>query len=309
MRIALIGQRDLGRAVLEAFLERGDTVAGVFCAPERPGAPADALHAAARERGVPVNQFPSLASAAAEAAIRTLDVDLGVMADALQYASQAFVAAPTLGTIQFHPALLPRYRGPSALSWPILKGEAETGLTVCRPAEGYNEGPVILQRTYPIGPHDTRGDLERALLPLGVEALLEAADLILADEHVEIDQDEDAATYEGWFRGEQAEIRWASHAELIYNLIRAANPHPGAWTTLNGRMLRILDVRLHAVHRQGHVRGRPGEVVGIDGDGFCVCAQGGRIEVQTVRPEGGETVSAVAFARGGGIAVGSVLGT
>jgi methionyl-tRNA formyltransferase len=309
MRIAFIGQQDFGKAVLEAFLKRGDEVVGVFCAPEKPGAKPDVLKTAADEKGLQVFQFPSLRSDEAEAAMRGLQADIGIMAYVLQFAPQSFVNIPKHGTIQYHPSLLPRYRGPSSINWPIARGDLQTGLTIFRPTDGLDEGPVILQKTCPIGPDATLGDVYfESLFPMGVEAMLEAADLVVAGRHVEIDQDEGAASYEGWFRAAEAEIRWAAHAELIYNLIRAANPVPGAWTTLDGRKLQIFDCSLHRVRRLAEVVGKPGEVVAVDDDGFSVCAQGGRIEIRKVKAEGGKKVSATEFAREVGLAVGQVLG-
>jgi methionyl-tRNA formyltransferase len=309
MRIAFIGQQDFGKAVLEAFLKRGDDVAGVFCAPEKPGAKPDVLKTAAQEKGLQVFQFPSLKSPEAEAAMRGLNADIGIMAYVLQFAPQSFVNIPTHGTIQYHPSLLPRYRGPSSINWPIARGDSQTGLTIFRPTDGLDEGPVILQKTCPIGPDATLGDVYfENLFPMGVDAMLEAADLVVAGQHIEVDQDEDAASYEGWFRAAEAEIRWGAHAEQIYNLIRAANPAPGAWTTLDGRKLQIFDSCLHPTRRLSDVKGKPGEVIGIDENGFSVCAQGGRIEIRKVKPEGGKKVSAADYAREVGLAAGQVLG-
>ena len=309
MRIAVIGQQDFGKAVLEAFLKRGDTVAGVFCAPEKPGAKPDVLKTAALEKDLPVFQFPSLKSPEAEAAMRGLDADIGIMAYVLQFAPQSFVTIPKHGTIQYHPSLLPRYRGPSSINWPIAKGDLQTGLTIFRPTDGLDEGPVILQKTCEIGGDATLGDIYfNNLFPMGVDAMLEAADLVVAGEHIEVDQDEDAASYEGWFRAAEAEIRWSAHADQIYNLIRAANPAPGAWTTLDGKKLQIFDARLHPVRRLGEVKGKPGEVIAVDEDGFSVCAQGGRIEIRKVKPEDGKKIAASEFAASGGIALGQVLG-
>jgi len=309
MRIAVIGQQDFGKAVLEAFLKRGDTVAGVFCAPEKPGAKPDVLKTAALEKDLPVFQFPSLKSPEAEAAMRGLDADIGIMAYVLQFAPQSFVTIPKHGTIQYHPSLLPRYRGPSSINWPIAKGDLQTGLTIFRPTDGLDEGPVILQKTCEIGGDATLGDIYfNNLFPMGVDAMLEAADLVVAGEHIEVEQDEDAASYEGWFRTAEAEIRWSGHADQIYNLIRAANPAPGAWTTLDGKKLQIFDARLHPVRRLGEVKGKPGEVIAVDEDGFSVCAQGGRIEIRKVKPEDGKKIAASEFAASGGIALGQVLG-
>ncbi|MEQ1660968.1 MAG: formyltransferase family protein, partial [Hylemonella sp.] len=125
MRIAIIGQQDFGKAVLEAFLARGDTVAGVFCKPEKPGEKPDALRAAAEAAGLKVFQLPSLKSPEAESALRDLNVDLGIMAYVLQFAPQSFVSIPKHGTIQYHPSLLPKYRGPSSINWPIARGDSE----------------------------------------------------------------------------------------------------------------------------------------------------------------------------------------
>ncbi|MGH1589173.1 methionyl-tRNA formyltransferase [Methylobacterium phyllosphaerae] len=309
MRIAFIGQQDFGKAVLEAFLERGDEVAGVFCAPEKPGAKPDVLKTAAVDKGLTVFQFPSLKSPEAEAAMRGLEAEIGIMAYVLQFAPQSFVNIPKHGTIQYHPSLLPRYRGPSSINWPIAKGELQTGLTIFRPTDGLDEGPVILQKTCPIGADATLGEVYfDSLFPLGVETMLEAADLVVAGRHVEIDQDEDAASYEGWFRAAEAEIRWSAHAEQIYNLIRAANPAPGAWTTLDGKKLQIFDTTLHRIRRLADVTGKPGEVIAVDEAGFSVCAQGGRIEIRKVKAEGGKKMSAGEFARDTGLTVGQVLG-
>src|SRR5277367_6415068 len=181
MRIAIVGQRDFGTAVLEAFLAAGDTVAGVFCAPEKPGTPPDPLRLAAQQRQIPLFQFGSLKTEEARGALRALDTDLGVMAYVLQFAPQEFVTIPRHGMIQYHPSLLPLYRGPSSINWPIIRGDTRTGLTIFRPTDGLDEGPILLQKETPIGPDDTLGTvyLDR-LFPMGIAALQEAADLAVS---------------------------------------------------------------------------------------------------------------------------------
>lgn len=309
MRIAFIGQQDFGKAVLEAFLERGDAVTGVFCAPEKAGAKPDVLKVAAEERGLPIFQFPNLRSAEAEAAMRALDADIGIMAYVLQFAPQSFVNIPRHGTIQYHPSLLPKYRGPSSINWPIAKGETETGLSIFRPTDGLDEGPVILRKTCAIGPDDTLGEVyfER-LFPQGVAAMLEAADRVVAGRHTETAQDEAQASYEGWFRTRESSLNWANHVDHVYNIIRAANPAPGAWTTLNGQKLQIFDARKHLVRTIGAVKGKIGEVTEIGADSIRVTAQGGQIEVFKLKPEGGKKMSAAEFAQSGALSLGTVLG-
>src|SRR5919206_4407743 len=186
MKIAIIGQQDFGKAVLEAFQKRNTEIAGVFCAPEKAGARADPLRAAAEEQGLPVFQFKSLRGDDAHEALRSLDVDLGIMAYVLQFAPDTFTHIPRLGTIQYHPSLLPKYRGPSSINWPIIRGETRTGLTIFRPNEGLDEGPIILQKETPIAPDDTLATVYfDRLFPMGVKAMLEAADLVAAGRHTE----------------------------------------------------------------------------------------------------------------------------
>jgi methionyl-tRNA formyltransferase len=310
MKVAIIGQQDFGKAVLEAFLARGDQVGGVFCAPEKPGARTDALKAAAQEKGVQVLQFASLKSDEAKQALGRLDVEIGVMAYVLQFAPQDFVTIPRHGTIQYHPSLLPKYRGPSSINWPIVRGDTKTGLTIFRPTDGLDEGPVILQKETLIGPDDTLGTVYfDRLFPMGVQAMLEAADLVVAGRHRELAQDESQASYEGWFREAEARINWANHADAVYNLIRGANPAPGAWTTASGTRLQIFDCRKHPVRTFGAVKGRIGEVVECTATSFQVTAQGGRIEVLRAKLGEGKKLAAQELLASGAIKPGQLLGS
>ncbi|MBN9071355.1 MAG: methionyl-tRNA formyltransferase [Rhizobiales bacterium] len=305
MRIAIIGQQAFGKSVLEAFLARGDEVAGVFCAPEKPGVKPDPLRLAAEEHGLRLFQLPNLKSPAAEGALRALDVDLAVMVYVLQFAPQAFVNIPKHGTIQYHPSLLPKYRGPSSINWPIIKGETETGLTVFRPNDGLDEGPVILQKHVAIGPEDTLGSVYfDRLFPLGVEAMLEAADLVVAGRQTETVQDEDEASYEGWCRDAEAKINWNAHLDVIHNLIRGCDPAPGAWTTILGQKVRLFDSCKHPVRRFGDVAGKPGDIVAVGDQAVSISVQGGTIEIGKVRTGSGQKTSAGVFARSHGLSVG-----
>jgi methionyl-tRNA formyltransferase len=309
MRVAIVGQQDFGKAVLEAFLARGDQVAGVFCAPERPGARPDALKSAAQEKGVEVFQFASLKSGEAKQALKSLNVDLGIMAFVLQFAPQDFVTIPKRGTIQYHPSLLPKYRGPSSINWPIIRGDAKTGLTIFRPTDGLDEGPVILQKETAIGPDDTLGTVYfDRLFPIGVKAMLEAADLVVGNKAKERVQDESEATYEGWCRRQEARINWAYHVDFVYNLVRGCNPAPGAWCTVEGKELQIFDARKHPVRTFGAVKGRIGEVVELTDKSFQVTAQGGRVEVLRAKLGEGKKVAAADLIAAGAIKAGTVLG-
>lgn len=308
MRLAIVGQQAFGKSVLEAFLARGTTIAGVFCAPEKLGAKPDPLRVAAEERGLPVFQLRSLKDEQAAQTLKSLNVDLGVMAYVLQFAPQTFVNIPKHGTIQFHPSLLPRYRGPSSVNWPIIKGDTQTGLTIFRPSDGLDEGPIILQKEVPIGPYDTLGTVYfDRLFPLGVEALLEAANLVISGRSQEIPQREDLASYEGWCRDPESRINWQAPVDQIYNLIRGCNPSPGAWTMIQGKKVRIYDVVCHRTRTFAAVAGRPGEVCAIGDQTIDVAAQGGRLELRTVRLDAGPKMAAGALAAATQIAVGATL--
>jgi methionyl-tRNA formyltransferase len=310
MRIAIIGQQEFGKAVLEKFLDRGDTVAGVFVAPEKPHARPDPLRVFAQEQGVKIFQFPSYRKADAQEALRALNVDLGVMAYVLLFAPQDFIRIPRHGTIQYHPSLLPRHRGPSSINWPMIQGEARTGLTIFRPTDGLDEGPIILQKEVEIGPNETLGDVYfNKLFPMGVEAMLEAADLVVAGRHKEIVQDESQATYEGWCREAEAHIEWSRPVEHIYNLIRGCNPAPGAWTTLNGAKLQIFDCRKIRFRRFADVKGGIGEIAEVGEQSFRITAHGGQIEVLRARLADGKKIAGGELAQTAQLAAGTKLGT
>jgi methionyl-tRNA formyltransferase len=310
MRIAIVGQRDFGKAAMDAFVKRGDTVAGVFCAPEKPGESADLLRLGAEKLGIPVCSLPSLRVEEARRALQALNVDLAVLAYVLQFVPQDFATIPRHGTIQFHPSLLPRYRGPSSINWPIILGDTRTGLTIFRPVDGLDEGPVVLQKETPIGPDETLGTLYFGrLFPMGIEALMEAADLVVNGRAAFTVQDETCASYEGWCREPEARINWHTHVDQTYNLIRGCDPAPGAWTVFNHKRLQLYDARKHSARTFSQVKGRIGAVTAIDEQSVRISCQGGQVEVFKVRYEGGKKLSAPQFCAEAGLALGTILGT
>ena len=306
MKVAIIGQQDFGKSVLEKLLARGDEIVAVFCAPEKEGARPDALRVAAQEKGLKVHQFKSLKAPEAIEVMKAANPDIGIMAYVLQFAPQEFVNIPAKGTIQYHPSLLPKYRGPSSISWPIICGEKETGLTIFRPSDGLDEGAIILQKHTPIGPDDTLGSVYfDHLFPMGVDAMIEAADLVMAGQHTETVQDESQATYEGWCRDAESKINWANHSTIVYNLIRGCAPAPGAWTTFNGAKLWVYEAKLEKVVTFGAVKGKIGEVVECGDGKIVVASQSGRIHITKAKLGEGKKVNADTL----GIAVGAFLGT
>lgn len=331
MRIVVNGQQAFGRAVLEALLERGEEIVGVYTAPDEPGKAPDPLKEAAAARGLPVFQPKSFRRPAAREQMRELAPDLAVMAYVTRFVPSAALAVPRCGTIQYHPSLLPLHKGPSAINWPIIFGETRTGLTIFWPDDGLDTGPVLLRKAVPIGPDDTLGSLYfDHLFPLGVTAMLEAVDAVRdgvaprtpqrelldaetveavarvrrkqAGGHTEVE----IGTYEGWCRAEQARIDWTAPAADVYNLIRGCDPQPGAWTTRGGRKL-----QLYACRKAGGPggRGAAGEVIACGDRSFTVrTGDGGAIEALRVRPQGAGKVAAGEFVAADGLRAGEVLG-
>ncbi len=306
MRIVIVGQQAFGKAVLDAFVARGDTVAGVFAAPEKPGARPDPLVVAAEEKKLPVHRFPKYSTPEALDALKALDADIGIMAYVLLFAPPEFCAIPKHGMVQFHPSLLPLHRGPASIPWAIIRGRSETGLTIFRPTPGLDEGPIILQKRCAIGPNDTAASLYfDKIFPLGVEALVQAADLVTAGRATEWTQDEKEATYEGWVRDAEARINWAGHVDFVYDLIRGCNPAPGAWTMHGDQKLYLFDAKKIMAPTFGAVRGKKlGEVVSAGPDGLRIHAQGGFIEVSRLKLGDGAKVKSTEV----DIPVGTILG-
>jgi methionyl-tRNA formyltransferase len=303
MRIVVHGQQAFGKAVLERLLERNENVVGVFCAPDREGRPTDPLKELALERGLPVHQSTSWKTDEALELMRSFDPDLCVMAYVTLLVPQQVLDAPRLGTIQYHPSLLPKHRGPSSINWPIIEGETKTGLTIFWPDEALDEGPILLQKEVEIGPDDTLGSLYfNHLFPMGVDAMMEAIDLVRAGKASRIPQDDSQATYESWCRKADAKIDWSKPAAAVYNLIRGTDPQPGAWTLVGGQEVQIYD------SAPGQGSGEPGTVLRVADDSFEVAAQDGSIVVKRVRPQGGKKMDAGAFAKEAGLQQGARLG-
>ena len=303
MRLIVMGQQAFGKAVLEALLERGEEVVGVYCAPDKEGRPLDPIKEFTIEKGLPVYQPASYKDEATLGEMRALKPDLCLMAYVVIFVPEAARAIPTHGSICFHPSLLPRQRGPSSINWPIIGGETKTGLTIFYPNDGLDEGDILLQKEVEIGPDDTLGTVYfKQILGLGVDAMLESVDLIRAGKAPRIAQDDSQATYQSWCKRENAEIDWNRPVSEAYNLIRGTNPQPGAWTTYRGKTLQIF----YSAKAAGG--GAPGEVTEVTDEGFTVAAQGGAVRIQRVRPEGENKIAAGEFAAGAGLAKGSHLG-
>ncbi len=209
-------------------------------------------------------------------------------------------------------SLLPLHRGPSSINWPIIWGAEKTGYCWFYPSDGLDEGDLLLQREVEIGPDDTLGDIYfKKIFPLGLETTLEAIDLFRAGNPPRNAQDEAQATYESWCRKKDVGIDWGRPAADVYNMIRGANPQPGAWTTLAGAEVQLFDARRADGPSTPDAApdAAPGAVVSVSGDGVTVQSGGGRILLKRVRPAGGGKITAAEWAAQAEITVGTKLGS
>lgn len=304
MRIIVNGQQAFGKAVLEAMLERGDEVVGVFCAPDKEGRPLDPIKEFALAKQLPLFQPASYKDPATLEQIKALQPDLCVMAYVIIFIPEAARSIPTHGSICFHPSLLPLHRGPSSINWPIIGGASKTGLSVFYPNDGLDEGDILLQKEVEVTEDDTLGSVYfDKIFQLGVQAMLESVDLIKAGNPPRIKQDESKATYESWCKKTDAQIDWSKPLAQVHNLIRGTNPQPGAWTTRDGEKLDIFDVA--KVPGPG---GAPGEVTAVSDQGFTVSTGDGQILVKRVRPAGAGKLSGGEYAVASGLSIGTRLG-
>jgi methionyl-tRNA formyltransferase len=226
------------------------------------------------------------------------------------------LTAPRLGTIQYHPSLLPRHRGRSAINWAVRQGDATTGVTIFWVDTGIDTGPILLQREVPVEPDDTVGSLYfDRLFGMGVDALVEAVRLVREGRAPRIAQEESQATYEPPADDGNSGIGWMRPAHEIYNLIRGSNPQPGAHAVLYATRVRIFDTRLTLLEgpnstggtftaEHGEFPAGPGTILALEPDRIDVALLGGVLHIHRAQRIGGKKLPAAEFAAEMGIAVG-----
>ena len=305
MRIVCIGQAAFGEKVLQALVKREAEVVGV-------GTPSDISGKTnpLKQLALQLNilTFPPERIRAPEVydQYTELKPDLNVMAFVTSILPESILNYPRLGTIQYHPSLLPKHRGGSAINWAVINGEAKTGVTIFWPDKGIDTGPMLLQREVDISPDDTVGSLYfNKLFPLGIEAVVESIELIKKGTAPRIPQDESQASYEGLCTEKDALINWHQSTIKIYNLIRGTNPQPGAITNFGARRFKVFDSELVTGVASG---GLAGKIIDNTGQGFVVAATDGAILVKRVQVEGSPKIGAAEFAKQVGLKQGDTLG-
>lgn len=300
MRILVIGQAAFGQDVFNKLRDAGEEIVAVASPAQSLSGRPDRLRAAADAEGILAVETSKLRDASVQAALRATAPDLAVMVYVSDLIPIEVLELPGQGTIQYHPSLLPRHRGRSSINWAIIHGETKTGVSIFWPDAGWDTGPVLLQREVVIGPDDTTGSLYYdKLYPLGIEMILESVKLVAQGRAPRLAQDESRATYEKPAEDPLVRIDWRKPAADVYNLIRGSDPSPGAWTRIEGTMVRLTDARLVAGEAAA-----PGVIASIAEEGVLIGGAGGSILARKLGPESGPAAKASEFSQSTGLRVG-----
>jgi methionyl-tRNA formyltransferase len=298
MRIILIGQGPFGEKVLEALLNKKGSVVASFSPADKRG---DAMHVLAEKSGIPSFRPGMMKDPSVYDAFVKLQPDIVALAFVTDIIPGRLLNVPSQGSICYHPSLLPRHRGASAINWALIQGDERTGLTVFWVDKGIDTGPILLQKEVEIGPDDTTGSLYfNFLFPMGVDAMIEAVELIKQGKAPRIIQDESKATYEPPCDDRVASVAFEKPVTVIYNLIRGCDPQPGAFTMYKGNKVRLYDAKMSPTVTNKH----PGEVVRIEEGSVHIAAQGGVITVGKFRVNRGEKIVPLEFVNTVGMKIG-----
>lgn len=310
-KIALFGQAAFAKDVLVRLVEAGHELVGVYAPPA--GARPDPLAEEAEKRGLPLLRHRAFRRQGRAIRERVdeylaLGAELNVMPYTTVILPPEIVDAPPLGSLCFHPSLLPAYRGGAAIPWQIVLGARETGVTVFRPDAGVDTGPIVVQRGgVTIADTDNAATLYfQKLYPLGVEAVLEAVDAVDRGTARPRPQDEAGASFQGLVTDEVARIDWARPAVELDRLVRGCDPSPGAWAErAGGEPVRLFDGRL----LPGGRAAPPGTLLGLENGRLLLAAAGGRLAIGKLRVgEGAKHPAAEALGAGpGGLEAGERL--
>eukprot|EP00898_Chlorokybus_atmophyticus_P002797 jgi/Chlat1/3518/Chrsp23S03699 len=246
LRVAVIGQSLFGATAYSRLREDGHTIVGVFTVPDVKGRP-DPIAIAAEKDGVPVfkvERWKALKKDGGAVIPAVLDqyksvgAELNVLAFVTQFIPMEVNDFPKHGSIIYHPSLLPRHRGASAINWALMCGDKKTGFTVFWADDGLDTGPILLMKECPVKDDDTVNTLYSSFLfPEGIN---EAVQLIAEGRAPRITQPTEGATYDPiWKNKDQAKIDWSKTAEEIHNFIRGNDKVPGAWANINGQQVTV----------------------------------------------------------------------
>lgn len=299
MRIVFMGTPAFAAPSLEALLEGGFDVVAAVTQPDRPSGRGKKLTACpvkelAVTHGVPVLQFERIRRQEGIDALTALNPDLFVTAAFGQILSQQVLDIPSLGTVNVHASLLPKYRGPAPINWCIIEGETTTGVTTMMTDAGIDTGDILLQRETPIGPDETAGELTERLSKLGASLLVDTLQRLSEGTCPRMPQDDALATRHPMLTRETGRIDWTRDAKSLANLVRGVSPWPAAWALLpDGGTLKVWSAR--AIEGSG----TPGQILYADAThGMAVATGEGALEILELQAPNARRMPAKDYLRG-----------
>ncbi|KAG9277068.1 cytosolic 10-formyltetrahydrofolate dehydrogenase [Astyanax mexicanus] len=309
MRIAVIGQSLFGQEVYKELKKEGHIIVGVFTIPDKDGK-ADPLGAEAEKDGVPVFKFPRwrLKGKAIDEVVdkyKAVGAELNVLPFCSQFIPMEVIDHPKHGSIIYHPSLLPRHRGASAINWTLIHGDKKGGFTVFWADDGLDTGPILLQKECVVEPDDTVNTIyKRFLFPEGVKGMVEAVKLIAEGKAPKIKQPEEGATYECIQKKDNSKIDWNQPAEAIHNWIRGNDKVPGAWAEVDGKNVTFYGSTL--VDNGSTANGQPLEIPGasrpglVTKNGLVLFGNDGKtLLVKNLQFEDGKMIAAAQYFKAG----------
>ncbi len=303
MRIVFIGTGEIGVPTLQALLKSAHEVVAIVTQPDKPVGRSQSIEPPpiknafvdrARPPGAPILQPARIRDHQAIDAIQALQPDLIVVMAYGQILPRGVLEIPEIACLNLHASLLPRWRGAAPIQAAIASGDHETGITVMYMDEGLDTGDILLQRTIGILPTDTGAALHDRLAMVAPEALLEALDLLAKGKAPRTPQNDSLATYAPKLKREDGKIDWSEPADAIERKIRAFDPWPGAFMTIEANGMRHLKIFSATVLPR---RGRPGEILESEKD-FVIAAAEGALALGDVQLEGKRRMTATEFLRG-----------
>lgn len=307
LRIVFMGTPEFACPTLQRLIDRGETVVAAVTQPDRPRGRGQKeepppVKVLAQRHGIPVFQPVKVRTPDSVEHIRELAPDLIVVVAFGQILPQGLLDIPPRGCINVHSSLLPRYRGAAPLNWVLINGETETGVTTMMMDAGLDTGDMLLVKRTPIDPDEDARSLHDRMAILGAEALAETLDLLVAGTLVRQKQDDSLTCYAPMLRKETGEIDWNRSPAEIRNLVRGVTPWPGAWSRLNGLLLKLFRVRT------AEGSGEPGVVLAAGREGIEVACGGGSVIIEELQLEGKKRLAARDFLAGYTLTPGLRLG-
>jgi methionyl-tRNA formyltransferase len=307
LRTVFMGTPDFALQTLQGLIDAGCKLVGVYTQPDRPKGRGKQLaeppvKALAQRHGIPVYQPARLRQPETVAELRALAPDLIVVVAYGQILPKSVLDIPRCGCINVHASLLPKYRGAAPINKAIIDGETQTGITTMYMDVGLDTGDMLVKQSLAIGPDETAGQLHDRLAALGRAAMEETLRRLCAGTLQRTPQDDGQSSYAPMMKKEDGRIDWHRSAIEIHNQVRGLDPWPGAYTTLNGELLKLAGTSPHKEER-----GAPGSIVAADGKGVRIACGSGTLLVRELQLAGRKRLAAADFLRGCPLAPGAIL--